>query len=123
MATAEPKHIVEAYLKAFEQGNFDSVRACLADSFTYKGPTAHFKDPESFIDNIWHVGQILHHIEIRKTFVEDNNVCTIMNFHVHLDERRSVPVVQWAKVGDGKIVSIEVFFDASDYTAMFSGND
>jgi len=123
MATAEPKHIVAAYLKAFEQGNFDRVRACLADSFTYKGPTAHFKNAETFIDNIWHVGQILHHIEIRKTFVEDNDVCTIMNFHVHLDERRSVPVVQWARVGDGKIVSIEVFFDASDYTAMFSGTD
>jgi hypothetical protein len=88
--------------------------------FTYKGPTARFSDPESFIENVWHVGQIIHHIEIRKTFVEGNEVCTIMNFHVHLDERRSVPVVQWAKVEDGKIRFIEVFFDASDYMAMFA---
>jgi len=121
MTSVEPAHIVESYLKAFEHGDFDRVRSCLADNFTYKGPTARFKDPESFIENVWHVGQILHHIEVRKTFVEGNDVCSIMNFHVHLDERRSVPVVQWAKIEDGKIRTIEVFFDASDYTAMFAG--
>jgi limonene-1,2-epoxide hydrolase len=120
MDIAEPPHIVENYLKAFEHGDFDRVRSCLSDMFTYKGPTARFSDPESFIENVWHVGQIIHHIEIRKTFVEGSEVCTIMNFHVHLDERRSVPVVQWAKVEDGKIRTIEVFFDASDYMAMFA---
>jgi len=120
MAAAEPTQIVETYLKAFEQGDFDRARSCLSDAFTYIGPTARFNDPESFIENVWHVGQILHHIEIRKTFVDDNDVCSIMNFHVHLDERRSVPVVQWAKVEDGKIRTIEVFFDATEYTAMFS---
>ena len=123
MATVEPAYIVETYLKAFEHGDFDRVRSCLADTFTYQGPTAGFNDPESFIENIWHVGQIIHHIEIRKTFVEGNDVCTIMNFHVHLYERRSVPVVQWAKVEDGKIRTIEVFFDASDYLAMFASTD
>jgi ketosteroid isomerase-like protein len=123
MDIAEPAHIVETYLKAFEHGDFDRVRSCLSDAFSYTGPTARFNNPESFIENIWHVGQIIHHIEIRKTFVEDNDVCTFMNFHVHLDERRSVPVVQWAKVEDGKIRTIEVFFDASDYTAMFASTD
>jgi len=123
MANVDPVHVVEIYLKAFEQGDFARVRSCLADRFIYKGPTARFKDPESFIENVWHVGQILHHIEIRKTFVEGNDVCSIMNFHVHLDERRSVPVVQWAKVENGKIRMIEVFFDATDYSAMFSGSD
>ena len=119
---AGPALLVETYLKAFEQGDFERVRSCLADSFTYTGPTARFSNPESFLENVWHVGQILHRVEIRKTFVEDNDVCTIMNFHVHLDERRAVPVVQWSKVEDDKIVSIEVFFDASDYTAMFSNS-
>ena len=123
MATVEPARIVEIYLKAFEHGDFDRIRSCLSDAFSYKGPTARFNDPESFIENVWHVGQIMHHIEIRKTFIEENEVCTIMNFHVHLDERRSVPVVQWAKVEDGKIISIEVFFDASDYTAMFANTE
>lgn len=121
--TVGPAQVVETYLKAIEQGDFDSARSCLATSFSYQGPTASFNNPESFIENIWHVGQILHHIEIRKTFVEHNDVCTIMNFHVHLDERRSVPVVQWSKIEDGKIASIEVFFDASDYIAMFSNTD
>ena len=121
--TAVPAQVVDDYLKAFEQGDFERARSCLSASFTYQGPTARFGDPESFIDNIWRVGQILHHIEVRKTFVEGNDVCTIMNFHVHLDERRSVPVVQWSKVEDGKIVTIEVFFDATDYNAMFSAGD
>lgn len=120
MAAAEPAQIVENYLNAIEQGDFDHARACLSDKFNYKGPTASFNDPESFIENIWHVGQILHHIEIRKTFVDGNEVCTIMDFHVHFDEPKSVPVVQWAKIEDGKIRTIEVFFDATEYMAMFS---
>lgn len=120
MAAAGPAQIIDDYLKAIAQGDFDRVRACLADGFSYKGPTARFADPESFIENVWHVGQILHHIEIRKTFVDGNDVCSILNFHVHFDERRSVPVVQWATINDGKIQTIEVFFDATDYMAMFS---
>jgi limonene-1,2-epoxide hydrolase len=119
MAAAEPAEVVENYLNAIEQGNFDRARSCLSDVFIYIGPTARFNDPESFIENIWHVGQILHHIEIRKTFVDGNDVCSIMDFHVHFDERKSVPVVQWTKVEDGKIQAIEVFFDATDYMAMF----
>jgi ketosteroid isomerase-like protein len=117
---AAPAQIIDDYLKAIAQGDFDRVRSCLADGFSYKGPTASFTDPESFIENIWHVGQILHHIETRKTFVDGNDVCSILNFHVHFDEPRSVPVVQWASVKNGKIQSIEVFFDATDYMAMFS---
>ena len=120
MADAEPAQVVENYLNAIEQGDFDRARACLSDKFYYLGPTASFNDPESFIENIWHVGQILHHIETRKTFVDGNDVCTIMDFHVHFDERKSVPVVQWTTVENGKISRIEVFFDATDYAAMFS---
>ena len=120
MAAANPAQIVENYLNAIEQGDFERARTCLSDELTYIGPTARFNDPESFIENIWHVSQILHHIEIHKTFVDGNDVCTIMDFHVHFDERKSVPVVQWAMVENGKISRIEVFFDATDYTAMFS---
>ena len=123
MAAAGPAQIVENYLNAIGQGDFELARSCLSDAFTYIGPTAHFNDPESFIENIWHVGQILHHIENRKTFVDGNDVCTIMDFHVHFDERKSVPVVQWAKIENGKIRTIEVFFDATDYMAMFSRAD
>ncbi len=119
MAGAESARIIEAYFKAFEEGDFDSVRSCLSESFTYTGPTARFDSPDSFLENIWHVGQILHRIEIRKTFVEGDNVCSILNFHVHLDEPRRVPVVQWAVVAEGTIASIEVFFDATEYSLMF----
>lgn len=119
MAAAESARIIEAYFKAFEQRDFDQVRSCLSESFTYTGPTARFDTPDSFLENIWHVGQILHRIEIRKTFVDSDNVCSILNFHIHLDERYSVPVVQWSVVQQGKISSIEVFFDATEYSLMF----
>ena len=120
MAAAGPEQIINNYIKAIEKGDFEHVRSCLADEFSYEGPTASFNDPESFIENFWYVGQILHHIETRKIFVDGNDVRSIMNFYVHFDEPRSVPVVQWATVKDGKIQMIEVFFDASDYMAMFS---
>ena len=119
MAATESARIIETYFKAFEEGDFDRVRSCLSDSFTYTGPTARFDTPDSFLENIWHVGQILHHIEHRKTFVDGDNVCSIMNFHVHLDEPRCVPVAQWAIIEHEKITSIEILFDATEYSLMF----
>ena len=73
MAAVDSAHIIDTYFKAFEQRDFDQLRSCLSESFTYKGPTAQFNDPDSFLENIWHVGQILHRIELRKTFVEGEN--------------------------------------------------
>lgn len=115
----DPVAVVDDYLSGVETGDFDRVRSCLADRFSYRGPLRQFDDPDAFIANVWHFGQILQRIERRKIFTDGPQVCGILNFHIHFHERRTIPVVLWAKVEDGKIVSIESFYDSADYTRLF----
>ena len=117
---AKPAQVVDNYLEALEKGDFERLRTCLSDSFTYQGPTVQFDNPEDFMSMIWRVGQILNRIEKRKTFVDEQDVCSIMNFHIHIDEPKIVQVMQWARVKLGKITSIEVIFDATEYAARFA---
>jgi hypothetical protein len=122
MSLQEPEKVVDAYLTALEARDYELARTFLSDqNFHYSGPTAQFDDPDLFMEILWPVGQILRRIERRKTFVDGPNVCNFMTFHIHIDQPRSVPVVQWAVVEKARIVSIESLFDASDYTKMFGG--
>lgn len=120
MSRDEPENVVDAYLKALEARDYELARTFLSDDhFRYHGPTGQFDDPDRFMEVVWPVGQILRSIERRKTFVDGPNVCNFMTYHVHLDEPKSVSVVQWAVVENGRIVSIETVFDASEYVRMF----
>lgn len=119
MSMSDPVAVLDEYLSGVEAGDFDRVRSCLADQFSYRGPLRQFDDPDAFIANIWHFGQILHRIERRKMFADGHHACGILNFHIHLHERRTIPIVLWVKVEEGKIASMESFFDSADYARLF----
>ena len=62
---------------------------------------------------------ILEQIEGGRTFVDGDDVCSILRFRTTMEVLREVPVVQLTAVENGRIVAIEVFFDASEYNRMF----
>jgi hypothetical protein len=55
----------------------------------------------------------------RKTFVDGQDVCHILDFIIQLSDKRTVPVAQWARVVDGRIVSLELLYDAHEYHRLF----
>jgi hypothetical protein len=64
-------------------------------------------------------GGILQRIERRHRFVDNHDVCHWLVFVTQLSERVSTPAVQWARVEDGRIVSIELLFDPHRYRQLF----
>ncbi|MBI5462426.1 MAG: hypothetical protein HY941_09610, partial [Gammaproteobacteria bacterium] len=64
-------------------------------------------------------GQILDGIDVRRLFVDGNEICAILDFRIRINIVDITRVVLWAIVEDGKIVSIEAFFDATEYSQMF----
>lgn len=122
MSEPSAEQVVEAYLAAIAARDFERARACLADDgFSYRSPIASFDDADAFIADIWHVGPILEGIDCRRSFVDGDEVCSILDFKTRMDRLEITPVVQWATVRDGRIRRIEAFFDASRYAAMFVG--
>ncbi|MFQ5935516.1 MAG: nuclear transport factor 2 family protein [Acidiferrobacterales bacterium] len=120
MGKRGPQDIVHAYLDAIEARDFARARTYLSDqNFSFRGPIASFDNADDFIVDTVKVGLILEGIERRKTFVDGNEVCDILNFRTRLSALTTTPVVQLATVANGKITSIEVFFDAHAYVKMF----
>ena len=119
--TLRPEAVVSAYLDAYAARDFGQARRYLSDhSFTYRGPLSTFTSADAFIADVSRIGAILERIERRKTFVDGNDVCSILTYKVRMDRLMVAPVVQLATVVDGKIVAMEAFFDASEYQRLFN---
>jgi hypothetical protein len=119
MSTQEPEAVVSAYLDALEARDFERVRTFLSDvDFSYRSPVSMDSNADAFIINISRIGPILEAIDRCKTFVDGNEVCSILKFRTTMEALREVPVVQLATVSAGKIIALEVFFDASEYNRM-----
>lgn len=121
MKARTPGDVVAAYIDAIEARDFDGARCYLSDSrFSYRSPVSSADDADTFIAIISRIGPILNGIERRSIIVDGDNVCTILNFKTTMENLRMVPVAGWATVADGKITSLEVFFDASEYNKMLA---
>lgn len=120
MTGSVAENTVSAYLDALEDRDFECLRTFLSDTvFSYRSPVSSADNADEYIQIISRVGPILERIERVRTFVDGNDVCSILRFRTTMEVLRDVPVVQLTAVEDGKIVAIEVFFDASEYNRMF----
>ncbi len=124
MNTQTPDEIVSALLDAFEARDFELARTYLSDdAFSYLSPIESFSNADTFISNISRVGPILERIERCKTFVNGDEVCSVLKTHTTMDTLNAVPVVQLSTVVDGKITAIEAIFDATEYNRMIGPHD
>ena len=120
MTESAAEKIVIAYLDALEDRDFEQLRTFLSDTgFSYRSPVSMADNADDYIIIISRVGPILERIERVRTFVDGDDVCSILRFRTTMESLKEVPVVQLTSVADGKIVAIEVFFDASEYNKMF----
>ncbi len=120
MNTRAPREVVEAFMDALAQRDFERAGTFLSrPGFSYRGPTDDFDDADTFIADISRIGPILERIERRRTFVDGEDVCVIYTFYASMPELNKTRVAQWFKVDNGLITGIEVFFDARAYLAMF----
>lgn len=118
--TFNPAEVVNAYLDAIAAGDFVRARRCLADQdFSNRSPISTFDNADAFIADISRVGAILERLERRKLFVDGNDVCVILDYVTYMEKRQVTPVVHWMRVVGGKITTIETFFDARIYEALF----
>jgi hypothetical protein len=111
--------VVESYLEAFAQRDFEAVRTYLADrGFEYLSPIASYDDADVFLSNMDAIGAILQRMEIRQRFTADNDVCHVLDVTVGMDGYETQSVVSLARVEGNRIVRVEVIFDATRLNHM-----
>jgi ketosteroid isomerase-like protein len=116
MATAG--EIVDRYFKAFGSGDTATARSLLRDNLDFKGPIDEFHNADDLMKSLQQLAQIVKGVEVRKIFVDGQDVCMIYDLVTNTPAGTS-PVAEWHHVDGEKIASIRVYFDARPFAPMF----
>ena len=116
-----PQQTVEAYLQAIAERDLDQARRYLADTrFRYTSPIGSFGDADRLIESLFGVPPILEQLTLRKCLSEGEEVIGILDVRVTMQNYATHAIAFWCRVQDGRIRSMEVIFDASEYRRMFA---
>ena len=120
MSETDALALVDAYLGAVAQRDFDTARRYLSDTdFHYVSPIGRYDDADVFIRNIERIGPILVKMETCFCSAQGSQVCHFLDVTVSIAEYITYRSAQLTEVADGRITRMEVIFDASDYQRMF----
>jgi hypothetical protein len=86
-----------------------------------RGPIDRFSDADSYLASLRQLSGIVTGAEKRKVFVDGDDVCVI--YDLKTAPVPSAPTAEWYRVRDGRIASIQVFFDARPFAPLFEGRE
>ena len=110
--------VVGRYHEAFGKGDVQGARSLLADDLHFTGPIDEFHNADDYLASLGKLAQIVVGTDVKKVLSGDEDVVTIYDLHTNTPAGTSA-VAEWARVRDGKIVEIRVYFDARPFAAMF----
>jgi hypothetical protein len=100
------REVVMSYISGMDERDYAAVRPYLGDSVFIKGPGGEaFRSPDEFLKMMQ---QQRGRYDIRKVFVDGDDVCLLYNF---VTDQATVFFCSWYQVKAGKIASIETIFD------------
>jgi ketosteroid isomerase-like protein len=114
---AGPAKVVERYFDAWTTKDFTTARSQLHDDLSYRGPLETLDSADALIDSIKGLAQICTGAERRGVVEQGDQVCVI--YDLHTVPVPTAPVAEWYTVRDGKIASLQAFFDARPFAALF----
>ena len=114
---AGPAEIVEQYFDAWTSKDFEKARSLLHDDLSFEGPIESLNSADALIGSIKGLAQIVTGAERRGLLERGEQVVVIYDLHTVPIPR--APVAEWYTVRDGKIASMQAFFDARPFAAMF----
>jgi ketosteroid isomerase-like protein len=118
MATVTAEQVVGRYNEAMGAGDFATARSLLADDLRFVGPIEEFRSADAYLESLAKLGQIVTGMQPQAVVASGDDVVTIYTLKTTVTDS---PVAEWARVKDGKIVEIRVYFDARPFAAMFGG--
>ena len=114
---ASPAEIVERYFDAWTSKDFETARNLLHDDLSFTGPFETVDRADALLQSLRGLSQFVTGAERRGMLEQGNEVAVIYDLHTVPVE--SSAVAEWYTIRDGKIASIQAFFDARPFTPMF----
>jgi hypothetical protein len=112
----EPAHVAREYVEAVGDKDLGRVEALLAADVEFIGPAMTLSSATDVLTALRRIGAILVRNEIRRVFVDGNEVCVIYDF-VTDTAIGTVPIVEWLRIEAGRIRSVKVYYDRVPWIA------
>jgi hypothetical protein len=112
VASSDAKQVVVSYLTALSGQDFKTARSYLNDNMSFQAPIASYNSADEYFQgnellrSKYGIEKVVY--EIKKVFVDGDDVCVFFDFHVG---SATLFTSGWFQVNDGKISSIRVIFD------------
>ena len=108
----DAREVVMSYIAAMDNRDYASARNCLQESVFIKGPAGEaFRSPDDFLQMM---EKQRGRYEIKKIFVDGDDVCLLYDF---VTEKVTAFFCSWYQVKDAKIASIQTIFDPRAFAA------
>jgi len=106
------REVVTSYIAAMDNRDFAAAKNYLEETVFIKGPGGEaFRSPDDFLKMM---EQQRGRYDIKKIFVDGNDVCLLYNF---VTEKVTAFFCSWYQVKDGRIASIQTLFDPRAFGA------
>jgi hypothetical protein len=107
------------YLDRFTAGDLEGAAELLADGFAFQGPMLQAQGKDAFLSGASGLKPIVRGNRMLRQWEDGEEVCSVYEFNVETPVGSgSVPMTEWARVRDGKLVSARVIFDTAQMAAL-----
>jgi ketosteroid isomerase-like protein len=116
MSSAE---VFREYLDRFTAGDLAGASELLADDFSFYGPMLQAEGRDAFLEGASGLGPMVRGNQMLRQWEDGEEVCSVYEFKVETPVGAgSIPMTEWARVRDGKLVSARLIFDTAQMAAL-----
>ena len=106
------------YFDNWSHKNYHASAEYLDENLSFKGPIDTFSNSQDYLRALDRLAPIVVEVKTRRTFVDGKDACFVYDL-VTNTPAGTVPCAEWIHSDHGKVKSIQVFFDARPFAAMF----
>ena len=107
------------YFEHWSNKEYETSAQYLDENLSFKGPIDTFSNAKDYLAAIKRLAPIVVEVHKKRTFVDGKDTCFIYEL-VTNTPAGTVPCAEWIHSDQGKVKSIQVFFDARPFAAMFA---
>jgi hypothetical protein len=115
-SSAEP---AMKYFDHWSKKEYQASGKYLDENLSFKGPIDTFNNSKDYLQAINRLAPIVVEVRKKRTFVDGKDACFVYDL-VTNTPAGTVPCAEWIHSEQGKVKSIQVFFDARPFAAMFA---
>ena len=115
------RELAQGYIDAFANRDVKKMRSFLSDTnFTFKGPLQAFSSADDFAAALVPLAPMIQDVDVKKVIADGNDVCVFYDFVTNVPAIGTTRIAEWLHVENGKISSINLYFDPRPYVPMFA---